>query len=132
MTSVLQYGDYHSNNVQLPFIIRTQLEKGTLPSDYSIEKLLASLLYLTSTDNKYSSLAVDVLCGYSSEVSYNRHKLLYFLENKDKFLEKLNKAETIANNKDYKITYSDIDSLYEWRKIVIGTIANYIFDEKTT
>ena len=129
MTSVLQYGDYHSNNVQLPFIIRTQLEKGTLPSDYSIEKLLASLLYLTSTDNKYSSLAVDVLCGYSSEVSYNRHKLLYFLENKDKFLEKLNKAETIANNKDYKITYSDIDSLYEWRKIVNGTIANSIFDE---
>ncbi len=129
MTSVLQYGYCDSSRLQLPFIIKMKLEKEKSSSNYNYEQYLASLLYLVSTDNKYSSLATDVLCGYSSDITYNRHKLLHFLENKDKLLEELNKVEIIVNNKDYKITYNDIDSFYEWKELLKGTVKNSVFDE---
>ena len=48
MTSVLQYGDYHSNNVQLPFIIRTSTAR--------LEYLLSVLVKYSNEAKSFSIL----------------------------------------------------------------------------
>lgn len=55
--TVVQYGKDESyiatNNLKLPFIVNSMVEKGNFAKNYDDKKFLASLIYLLNTDNKY-------------------------------------------------------------------------------
>lgn len=62
--TVVQYGKDEpyiaTNNLKLPFIVNSMVEKGNFTKNYDDKKFLASLIYLLNTDNKYQKLAVKV------------------------------------------------------------------------
>ena len=116
--TVVQYGKDESyiatNNLKLPFIVNSMVEKGNFAKNYDDKKFLASLIYLLNTDNKYQELAVKVLYNYVGvQKSRVSDETLSLLKDKNRLVAALTKLETITTLEDYVITDSDIELLEE-------------------
>lgn len=110
MTTMVQYIKdrfLSFDEVKLPFIINSMLEKGNYD-----KKFLASLLYSLNVDTRYNELTTKLLYTYALN-KINGGKLLTSLIDKTKLIKELDKMEEIISSKDYTITKDDLKMLEE-------------------
>ena len=123
MAAVAQYmnashSSYSKNNSSnLPFVVKSIIERGTFADSFDDSKYLATLFYLTSTDNKYNKLATDVMYNYIDE-KLTKIKITT-LNSKEKFIEALDKVEQITSNENYVVTTDDMNIL---KKLYYSTV----------
>ena len=110
MTTMVQYIKdrfLSFDEVKLPFIVNSMLEKGNYD-----KKFLASLLYSLNVDTRYNELTTKLLYTYALN-KINGGKLLTSLIDKTKLIKGLDKIEEIISSKDYTITKDDLKMLEE-------------------
>lgn len=115
MTTMVQYIKdrfLSFDEVKLPFIINSMLEKGNYDKKCDDKKFLASLLYFLNVDTRYNELTTKLLYAYALN-KINGGKLLTSLMDKTKLIKGLDKIEEIISSRDYIITKDDLKMLEE-------------------